>query len=71
MDEYLNTEALGTQFRQSDVYDNTETNLPNTGKGFPCSRGKDNDRGANVQNSSRLAQRGTAKGGMEIPEMQT
>ena len=70
MDEYLNTEALGTQFRQSDVYDNTETNLPNTGKGFPCSRGKDNDRGANLQNWGSFPQQERGMQEKETSEMQ-
>ena len=55
MCEFLNTESLGKQFWQADVYDNTKVNFPNPGKGSPGSISKDNDIIANVHNWSRFA----------------
>ena len=56
MDEYLNTDALGKQFGEVGCYYNARINFPNSGKGLPGSRGKDNARIASVQNWSMFAQ---------------
>ena len=43
IDEYLNTDALGKQFGESDVYDSTKMNSGNNSR-IPGSRGKGNAR---------------------------
>ena len=61
--EYANTDAVGKQFGEADVYDNAKLNLPNEGRSLPCPRGRDNARGGtNLQNWSRLAQQERGKG---------